>query len=108
MGRRTRVAELSDFLGGQAPFDALDPEDLARLIAHVEVESFAAGAIVVGEGEPLSVVWVVRTGVLEVIDGERVVDLLGPGDMFGLEWLLSGLPSPVLVRGHEHSQCLRT
>ena len=101
------MKEFADFLGGQAPFDALDAEDLARLVAHVEVEYFAAGATVVPEDEPLAHLWVVRTGALEVVDGDRVVDLLGPGDMFGHVWLLSELPPPVRVRAHEESLCLR-
>jgi CBS domain-containing protein len=101
------VKELADFLGGQAPFDALDADDLARLVAHVEVEHVAAESTVVTEGERLAHLWVVRAGALEVIDGDRVVDLLGPGDLFGQVWLLSGLPTPVWVRAHEESLCLR-
>jgi CBS domain-containing protein len=101
------VKEFADFLGGQPPFDALDADDLARLVAHVEVEYFAAGATVVPAGGPLSHLWVVRTGALEVVDRGTVVDLLGPGDMFGHVWLLSNLPPPVRVRAHEESLCLR-
>ena len=101
------MKEFADFLGGQAPFDALDADDLARLVAQLEVEYFAAAATVVAPDEPLAHLWVVRTGALEVVDGDRVVDLLGPGDMFGHVWLLSGLPPPMRVRAHEESLCLR-
>ncbi|WP_327002807.1 DUF294 nucleotidyltransferase-like domain-containing protein [Dactylosporangium sp. NBC_01737] len=101
------MQEFVDFLGGQAPFDALDADDLARLVARVDVEYFAAGATVVTEGVLLEHLWVVRTGALEVLDGDRIVDLLGPGDMFGHLWLLSGLPPTVRVRAHEESLCLR-
>jgi CBS domain-containing protein len=101
------VKEFADFLSGQPPFDALGADDLARLVARVEVEYFAAGATVVPEGEPLAHLWVVRTGALEVVDRGRVVDLLGPGDTFGHLWLLAGLPPPVRVRAHEESLCLR-
>ncbi|MEV4135118.1 putative nucleotidyltransferase substrate binding domain-containing protein [Dactylosporangium sp. NPDC049742] len=101
------MQEFVDFLGRQAPFDALDADDLARLVARVEVEYFAAGATLVTEGTRLEHLWVVRTGALEVLDGDRVVDLLGPGDMFGHLWLLSGLPPTVRVRAHEESLCLR-
>jgi CBS domain-containing protein len=101
------VKEFADFLGGQPPFDALDPDDMARLVSRVEVEYFAARATVVVEGTPLSHLWVVRTGALEVVDRGRVVDLLGPGDSFGHVWLLSALPPPVGVRAHEESLCLR-
>jgi CBS domain-containing protein len=101
------VKELVDFLCEQPPFDGLDADDLARLVTHVDMEDFAAGATVVARGERMAHLWIVRTGELEVVDDGRVVDLLEAGDTFGLEWLLSGLPSPVEVRAHERSQCLR-
>ena len=72
------MKEFADFLGGQAPFDALDAEDLARLVARVEVEYFAAGATVVAEGERLTHLWVVRTGALEVVDGTGSWTCWGP------------------------------
>ncbi|GLH99759.1 putative nucleotidyltransferase substrate binding domain-containing protein [Phytohabitans aurantiacus] len=101
------MKEFADFLSEQPPFDALDADDLARLVARVEVEYFAAGATVIAEGEPLEHLWVVRTGALEVVDRGEVVDLLGPGDAFGHLWLLAGLPPPLRVRAHEESLCLR-
>jgi CBS domain-containing protein len=102
------VQEFADFLSGQPPFDALDAADLARLVARVEVEYFAAGAVVVaGDENRLDHLWVVRTGALEVLDRGQVVDLLGPGDTFGHLWLLSDLPPQLLVRAQEESLCLR-
>jgi CBS domain-containing protein len=98
------VDEMTDLLGGLALFAALDAEDLARLVAHAQVESFAAGATVVATGAQLHHLWVVRTGVLEVVDGARIVDLLGPGDTFGPA---TDLPAPSGMRAHEASQCLR-
>ncbi|GAA3455216.1 putative nucleotidyltransferase substrate binding domain-containing protein [Dactylosporangium matsuzakiense] len=101
------MREFEEFLGAQAPFDALDAEDLGRLVAHAEVEYFATGATVVAEGVPLRHLWVVRTGALEVVEAGAAVDLLGPGDTFGAVWLLSGLAPPLLVRAGEDSLCLR-
>ena len=102
------MKEFADFLSGQPPFDALDAADLARLVARVEVEYFAAGSVVVAEDENrLDHLWVVRTGALEVLDRGQVVDLLGPGDTFGHLWLLSDLPPRLLVRAQEESLCLR-
>ena len=43
------MKEFADFLGGQPPFDALDSDDMARLVSRVEVEYFAAGATVVSD-----------------------------------------------------------
>ncbi len=103
------VQEFADFLGRQPPFDGLDADDLARVAARVEVEYFAAGAVVVAEDAPrLDHLWVVRTGALDVVDRGRVVDLLGPGDMFGHVPLLAGLPPQLGLRAHEESLCLRT
>ncbi len=101
------MKEFADFLSGQPPFDALDPDDLARLAMNVEVEYFAPGAVLVREDERLEHLWVVRTGALEVLDKGRVVDLLGPGDIVGHVSLLSQLPHGVLVRAYEESLCLR-
>jgi CBS domain-containing protein len=102
------VQQIADFLGSQPPFDALDEDDLARLVGRLEVEYFAAGAVVVAEDAArLDHLWVVRTGALEVLDRGRVVDLLGPGDTFGHLWLLAGLPPRLLVRAHEESLLLR-
>ena len=102
------MKEFADFLGGQPPFDALDADDLARLVTRVEVEYFAAGAVVVADDEDrLTHLWVVRTGALEVLDRGQVVDLLGPGDMFGHLWLLAELPPRVQVRAEQESLCLR-
>ncbi len=102
------MQEFADFLGRQPPFDGLDADDLARVAARVEVEYFAAGAVIVPEDAPrLEHLWVVRTGALEVVDGGRVVDLLGPGDMFGHVPLLAGLPPRLGLRAGEESLCLR-
>ncbi|HEX5205220.1 MAG TPA: putative nucleotidyltransferase substrate binding domain-containing protein [Actinoplanes sp.] len=101
------MQEFADFLAGQPPFDALTAEDMARLVTRVEVEYFAAGAVVVEGAERLRHLWVVRTGALEVVDRGQVVDLLGVGDTFGHLWLLADLPPRLTVRAHEDSLCLR-
>jgi CBS domain-containing protein len=72
------MREYVDFLGGQAPYDALDA--LARLI---EVGYFAAGTTIVEAGGcALKYFYVVRTGEVELLDRGRAVDLLGPGEAF--------------------------
>ncbi|MCA2219309.1 putative nucleotidyltransferase substrate binding domain-containing protein [Jidongwangia harbinensis] len=102
------MQQFADFLGSQPPFDGLDADDLVRLAARVEVEYFAARSMVVDEDVPrLDHLWVVRTGALEVLDHGQIVDLLGPGDMFGHVPLLSELPPRLGLRAHEDSLCLR-
>jgi hypothetical protein len=40
------VATLTDFLGSCPPFDALGPDELARIVAHAVVERYDAGAVI--------------------------------------------------------------
>jgi CBS domain-containing protein len=102
------VKEFVDFLGGQAPYDRLESEDLARLAAVVEVEFFAAGDEIITYGATdLDHIFVVRTGSVEVVDRGTVVDVLGPGDTFGHVAVLSGLPTALSVRAGEDTLCYR-
>jgi CBS domain-containing protein len=96
------MKEYIDFLSGQSPYDALDADDLQRLVRGIDVEFVPARTTVVEENAaPLHNLWVVRTGMVEVVDRGAVVDQLGPGDTFGFISLLSGLPPAVSVRAAE-------
>ncbi len=100
------MKEYADFLGRQAPYDALDSADLERLAERVEVEYFGHGTVIVAADSPaLDRLYIVRTGSVEVVDRGRVVDLLGPGDTFGHVSLLSGLPPALTVRAAEETLC---
>lgn len=102
------VKEFVDFLGGQAPFDALDTADLEQLAGRVEVEYFTAGTVIIHDGqERVDHLWVVRSGSVELLDRGRVVDQLGPGDTFGHVSLLSGQAPTLSVRTAEDSLCYR-
>ncbi len=102
------MKEFVDFLGSQAPYDALDAADLETLAKNIEVEYFAAGTIVVEAGrEVLDHLWVVRTGALDIVDRGMTVDQLVPGDTFGHISMLSSLAPALTVRAAEDSLCLR-
>jgi CBS domain-containing protein len=96
------MKEYVDFLSGQSPYDALDADDLQRLVRGIDVEYVTAGTTIVEENsEPLHNLWVVRTGMVEVLDRGVVVDQLGPGDTFGYISLLSGLSPALSIRSAE-------
>ncbi|MFC5177313.1 putative nucleotidyltransferase substrate binding domain-containing protein [Nocardioides taihuensis] len=102
------MKEYVDFLGSQPPYDALSGDELERLLEGLEVEFFAAGTTIVqADGEPLDHLWVVRTGLVEVVDRGRVVDHLVPGDTFGHISVLTGMAPALTVRAAEDSLCLR-
>jgi CBS domain-containing protein len=102
------VQEFVDFLAKQPPFDALSNHDLEEIANQIEVEYFVTGTVIVSAGEePLSHLYVVRTGSVEVLDKGNVVDELHSGDAFGHISVLTGLPPQYSVRASEDTLCYR-
>jgi CBS domain-containing protein len=102
------LSEVSDFLRAHAPFDALSPADVELVAASVEVEFHLAGTTIFSQGtEPVDHVRVIRTGAVEIIHDGVVLDLLGAGELFGHDSMLSGLPTGFTARAHEDTLCYR-
>lgn len=102
------MREFVEFLGSHFPYDQLDAADLDTLAEKIEVESFTAGAVIVPpDAPPLAHLHVVRTGLVEIVDRGRVVDILGPGDTFGHVSVLSGLAPALAARAAEDAVCFR-
>ncbi len=86
---RHRVA---DILRRHAPFDCLEEQDLLELAGSGRVRFHESEEYLFQQGEPLrDVIWIVQRGQVDVIvenDGrEQLRDVLGEGDMAGLERL---------------------
>lgn len=104
----TAVPDIVEFLERCPPFDAVDPGVVERLAEAVEVEFHAAGATIFPQGsEALEFVRVIRAGAVEVLDDGRVLDMMGPGEMFGYASLLSGLPTDFATRAAEDTLTYR-
>jgi CBS domain-containing protein len=102
------LTDYLDFLGSQAPYDALDEADLAALASHLEIEHFPQGTVIIkADGPALEHIWVIHAGSVEVLDRGRVVDQLGPGDTFGHISLLTRLSPALSIRAREDTTCLR-
>jgi CBS domain-containing protein len=100
------VQEIADFLKLHPPFDALANGDLQRVAAKVEVREAPAGTVLlVEDGPPSTHFWVTRSGAVELLHEEEVIDVLEPGEGFGHPSLLSGLAPSFTVRAHEDSVC---
>ncbi len=100
------VHDVAEFMRAHEPFSNLDGTDLDRLAERTEVESFAAGTVIVEQGERrLEKIRLVRTGVVELIERGSVLDLLEEGEMFGQAWSFSGLPTPWEARAWEDTVC---
>lgn len=103
----TGAEDAAWFLGRHAPFAGLPAEELAALAAASVPRSYPAGAaVLVEDGPPAEHLYVVRSGAMELVHGDQVVDVLEPGEAFGHPSLLSGLAPAFTVRAHEPSTCL--
>ena len=92
-------------------FSGLDRGSLEALARAAIVRSFAAGQVVVKEGDEAVSFYVVGQGRLEAVKAlgqkeERVVGTLNPGDFFGEMALLDGFPRATGVRAGSDSECL--
>src|SRR5215218_9126176 len=80
--------ETAALLGRVPVFEALRPEDLARVADVAVPRSFRAGEVVFREGDDSDTCYVVRTGHARAIrehpDGRQItLATFGPGDIFG-------------------------
>ena len=102
------MEDIAGFLGAHPPFDAVDADELARLAVVTETEVTQRGNAIFAQGAgPVESVWVVRSGSVEVIHDGRVLDLLGPGELFGHASMISGLPTGFEARAAEDTVCYR-
>lgn len=100
--------DIAEFLRAHEPFAGLEETALERLAARTEVEFFGAGDVIFRQGEPqLRHVRMIRRGSVELVDGTRVLDLLGEGEWFGHPAMLSGLPTGWAARAAEDTLCYR-
>jgi CBS domain-containing protein len=102
------MEDIAGFLGSHPPFDAVDPDELARIAAVTEAEAAARGTAIFAQGAgPVESVWMVRSGSVEVRHDGRVLDLLGPGELFGQASMISGLPTGFEARSAQDTVCYR-
>jgi len=102
------MEDIAGFLAAHPPFDAVGADELARVAAVTETEDFPAGKTIFSQGTgPVGYLRVVRTGSVEIIHDGQVLDLLGPGELFGHASMLSGLPTGFEARAGEDTLCYR-
>src|SRR5215471_9256971 len=102
------MEDIAGFLAAHPPFDAVGADELAHVAAVTETEHFPAGKTIFSQGTaPVGYLRVVRTGSVEIIHDGQVLDLLGPGELFGHASMLSGLPTGFEARAGEDTLCYR-
>jgi len=99
---------VAGFLGSRPPFDAVSADDLARVAAVTRTEVSPRGTTIFSQGAgPVEDLRMVRSGSVEVLLDGRVLDLLGPGELFGQASMISGLPTGFEARAGEDTVCYR-
>lgn len=96
--------DIARFLSRFPPFDSLDKAALGRVADAVVERTVPAGArVLVEDGPPGDVLFVVRSGAMDLLRNDRVVDVISPGEVFGHPTLLTGLPPAFTVRCREEA-----
>ncbi|MFC4942473.1 putative nucleotidyltransferase substrate binding domain-containing protein [Pseudonocardia sp. GCM10023141] len=102
------MPDVAEFLRAHPPFDGLDDEELRGLATAAEVERFPAGATIIALGDgPPAHVRVIRSGAVDIVHAGRVLELLGPGELFGHASMLAGLPLEFAAIARDATTCLR-
>ena len=94
--------DVARFLSRFPPFDGLDSAALERVAGAVVERPLAVGErVLVEDGPPGDVLFVVASGSMELLSGDRVVDVMTQGEVFGHPTLLTGESPAFSVRCRE-------
>ena len=66
--------------------------------------SFPAGSIIFNEGDPGDCIYVVQSGVIEMVIHDRVIDTCGPNEAIGFMSVIDGFPRSSTARVKEAAQ----
>lgn len=101
-------SDIIEFLRQYPPFCEFDPASVERLAGAVEVEFHPSGEVIFAKGAaPTEFLRVIRAGAVEVVNDGQVLDLMGPGEMFGHASMLSGLAPDFDARALEDTLVYR-
>ena len=63
--------------------------------------TYAAGSVVFNKGDPGSCMYVVQSGVIEMVIGDKVVEVCGPNEAIGFMSMIDGAPRSSTARVKE-------
>lgn len=100
------MENLDTIIGRYPPFDAIEADELRRLVADALERVYDAGVdVLVEDGPPASGLWVILTGSMDLLHEGEVIQVLEPGECFGQASLLTGMAPAFTVRAREPSIC---
>jgi CRP-like cAMP-binding protein len=98
--------EKIDMLGSMPLFQGVDPEDLGGIADRTVEVDYAAGGVIVREGEIGTGFFVIVSGSVRVVRDGETVSSLGRGEFFGELSVLDRRPRIAQVVADEPTTCL--
>ncbi len=99
------MGEEATFLSRYPPFQTLDADRLEAVVAGLRTQSYPADATILKQsGDPAGSLFVIREGIVDLLDEDRVIDHLGKGELFGIS-VLSGIGPALSVRARTSAVC---
>jgi CBS domain-containing protein len=97
--KTSQMEDVAEFLRGQPPFDSLDEDTLEAIARSAEIEFFATRSLIIDSaGTMAECGYVVRSGSVELLIGDRLIDVMGEGELFGFTSLLAEEPLDFVAR----------
>lgn len=88
-------------------FQSLDEHDIEKIVPLLKMKKFPEGAAVIKKGEPGSNLYIIISGVLDVlVDDDICITSMETGDVFGEISLLLGTPVSATVRVSQTARLL--
>ncbi len=66
--------------------------------------TFSAGSVIFNQGDPGSCMYVVQSGVIEMVIGDKVVEICGPNEAIGFMSMVDGAPRSSTARVKENCE----
>lgn len=99
------ASDTARFLARYPPFRELKAGHVEELAAHIRLEAYPAGAVILRQtADPSPGLFVIRRGGVDLIDEGQLVDRLDEGEVFGFS-VLSGLGPALSVHARTGTEC---
>lgn len=101
------VSVSQEYLRRFPPLADVSDDALAEVERAGEIRTYEPGTVILQEdGTPATHLSIVRTGSVELVHDDDIIDVLEPGEAFGHPSLLTGLAPAFDVRAREETTCL--
>ena len=101
------VSVSQEYLRRFPPLADASGDALAEVERAGEIRTYERGTVILHEdGTPATHLSIVRTGSVELVHDDDIIDVLEPGEAFGHPSLLTGLAPAFDVRAREETTCL--